>query len=74
MRSAILTKPVNYIVDADIKGFFDTVDHKWMIECLKQRISDRNFLRLIVCFLKAGIMEEGKYYETGQGTPQGGIT
>jgi len=69
----IMTKPINYIVDADIKGFFDTVDHKWMVECLRQRIADRNFLRLIVRFLKSGILEEGKYYETEQGTPQGGI-
>lgn len=69
----IMAKPINYIVDADIKGFFDTVDHRWMIECLKQRIADQNFLRLIVRFLKSGILEEGKYYETERGTPQGGI-
>jgi group II intron reverse transcriptase/maturase len=69
----IMTKPINYIADADIKGFFDTVDHQWMIECLKQRIADRNFLRFIVRFLKSGILEEGNYYETEQGTPQGGI-
>lgn len=69
----IMTKPINYIVDADIKGFFDTVDHKWMIECLKQRIADQNFLRLIVRFLKSGILEKESYRETEQGTPQGGI-
>lgn len=69
----IMTKPINYIVDADIRGFFDTVDHKWMVESLKQRIADQNFLRLIVRFLRSGILEEGKYYETEQGTPQGGI-
>lgn len=70
---AIATKPVSYIVDADIKGYFDTVDHKWMMECLRQKIADRNFLRLIARFLKSGIIEEGKYYDTEQGTPQGGI-
>ena len=68
-----MSKPVNYIVEADIKGFFEHVDHKWMMECLRQRISDPSFLRLIGRFLRAGIMEEGKYIETEEGTPQGGI-
>jgi len=70
---AIMTKPINYIVDADIKGFFDNVDHKWMVRCLEQRIADKNIIRLIVRFLKSGIMEEGILYKTEQGTPQGGI-
>lgn len=70
---AIMTRPINYVVDMDIEKFFDTVDHEWMVECLRQRIADPNFLRLIVRFLKAGIMEEGKYQETEKGTPQGGI-
>jgi retron-type reverse transcriptase len=70
---AIMTNPVNYIVDMDIEKFFDSVDHRWMMECLKQRISDPNFLRLIARFLKSGIMEEGNYMETDKGTPQGGI-
>lgn len=69
----IMTKPVNYVVDMDIEKFFDTVDHKWMTECLRERIADPSFLSLIVRFLKAGIMEEGKYQETEEGTPQGGI-
>ena len=73
LDKVIMTKPVNYLVEADIKGFFDHVDHKWMMECLRQRISDRSFLRLIGRFLRAGIMEEGKYIETEEGTPQGGI-
>jgi retron-type reverse transcriptase len=70
---AIMTRPVNYIVDMDIEKFFDTVDHRWMMECLKQRISDPNLLKLIARFLKAGVMEEGKYMETDKGTPQGGV-
>jgi RNA-directed DNA polymerase len=73
LDKCIMTKPINYVVDMDIEKFFDTVDHKWLIEAVKQRISDRNFLRLIVRFLKAGVMEEGKYRETDKGTPQGGI-
>lgn len=68
-----MTKPVNYVVDMDIEKFFDTVDHKWMTKCLRERIADPSLLRLIVRFLKAGIMEEGKYQETDEGTPQGGI-
>lgn len=73
LDKAIMTQRVNYIVETDIKGFFDHVDHKWLTECLRQRISDPSFLRLIGRFLRAGIMEEGKYVETGEGTPQGGI-
>src|SRR5690606_4495750 len=63
----------SYIVDADIKGFFDNVNHEWMMKFLEHRIQDKNFLRLISRFLKSGIMEEGKYYESETGTPQGGL-
>lgn len=66
-------RPTNYIVDADIKGFFDNVDHEWMIKFLKHRINDPNLLRIIDRFLKAGYMEEGKYFDVDKGTPQGGI-
>jgi RNA-directed DNA polymerase len=69
----IENKYVNYIVDADIKGFFDNVDHKWMMEFLKHRITDPNLLRIIGRFLKSGYMEEGKKYKTEAGTPQGGV-
>jgi RNA-directed DNA polymerase len=69
----IATQPTNYIIDADIKGFFDNVKHEWIIKFLEHRIADRNFIRLIVRFLKSGIMEEGKYYATEIGTPQGGV-
>jgi RNA-directed DNA polymerase len=69
----ITNGPVNFVVDMDISKFFDTVDHKKMMECLKQRIVDPSLLQLIGRFLKSGIMEEGKYFETEMGTPQGGI-
>lgn len=69
----IETKPVNYVVEADIKGFFDHVDHEWMMKFLEHRIRDTNLLRLIKRFLKAGIMEAGIRYDTPEGTPQGGI-
>jgi RNA-directed DNA polymerase len=63
----------NYIVDADIKGFFDNVDHEWMMKFLKHRINDPSLLRIIARFLKGGYMEEGKYFNTDKGTPQGGV-
>ena len=62
----------SWVLDADIKGFFDNVDHKWMMKFLEHDIEDKNFLRYITRFLKAGIMEEGKYAETEAGVPQGG--
>ena len=64
---------VSYVVDVDIKGFFDNVDHKWMMEFLKHRITDPNLLRIISRFLKGGYMEEGRRYKTDKGTPQGGV-
>ncbi|MBV1727846.1 MAG: group II intron reverse transcriptase/maturase, partial [Candidatus Desulforudis sp.] len=63
----------NYIVDADIKGFFDHVDHQWLKKFLEHRIADPNLLRLITRFLKSGVMEAGIVQDTTQGTPQGGV-
>lgn len=62
---------VSYIVEADIKGFFDNVDHEWMIKFLEHDIADKKFIEIIKKFLKAGIMENGKYLESDRGTPQG---
>lgn len=62
------------IVDADIKGFFDNVDHDILMKLVRRRISDPRVLRLIEGWLKAGVMEEGRFHETtGVGTPQGGV-
>jgi len=68
----IMTQPVNHVIDADIKGFFDNVSHDWMMEFLRVRISDPSFLLLIRRFLKAGYMESGMLVATEKGTPQGG--
>ena len=68
-----MREPVNYIVDADIKGFFDNVNHEWMIKFLEHDIEDKNFIRYIKRFLRSGIMEEGKFIESDKGTPQGGL-
>jgi retron-type reverse transcriptase len=61
------------VIDADIKGFFDNVNHDWMMECLKQRIADESLLRLIKRFLISGYIEAGVFHETEEGTPQGGV-
>lgn len=68
----IMQQKVNWVIDADIQGFFDHVDHSWMMRCLEQRISDPNFLWLIRKFLKAGVWRQGTVEPTNQGTPQGG--
>ena len=73
LDKTIMTKPVNYVVDMDIKQFFDTIDHQWLMKCLRQRVKDATLLRLIARFLKAGVMEEGKFMESDKGTPQGGV-
>lgn len=64
----------NYIVEADIKGFFDNINHEWLIKMLKQRIDDKELIRLIRKWLKAGILEEdNEIVYPKSGTPQGGI-
>ena len=68
----IMTKRINHIVEADIKGFFDNVSHAWLMKGLEVRIKDPSFLLLIQRFLKAGYMEGGAFVETEKGTPQGG--
>lgn len=73
LNSIIETRKVNYVVDCDIRNFFDSVDHDWIMKMLEYRIGDPSFLRLIKRFLIAGIMEEGKWEESEKGTPQGGL-
>jgi group II intron reverse transcriptase/maturase len=73
VNQIIGTKKISYVVDADIKGFFDNVKHEWLMEFLKHDIQDKNFLRYIVRFLKAGIMEGTARIESDKGTPQGGL-
>jgi group II intron reverse transcriptase/maturase len=65
---------VNWVLDADIAGFFDTVDHAWLIRFVEHRIGDRRVIRLIRKWLKAGVMDEdGIVAETEIGTPQGAV-
>jgi group II intron reverse transcriptase/maturase len=70
---AITSKRVNWILDADIEGFFDAIDHDWLIKFLEHRIGDRRILRLIRKWLHAGVMEEGERSETIVGAPQGSV-
>lgn len=67
------TKKVNYVLDADIQGFFNHISHEWLIKFLEHRISDQRVVRLIKKWLNAGIMEEGKWRSSEEGTPQGGV-
>lgn len=69
----IMRHKVEWIVDADIKGFFENVDHKWLVKFLEETIQDKVFIRYIVRFLKSGVMENMTKYETDKGTPQGGL-
>ena len=73
LNMMVHSKRVNYIVDLDIKGFFDNINHEWLIKFLEYRIKDRTFIRYVKRFLKSGILENGKIEKTEQGTPQGGI-
>jgi RNA-directed DNA polymerase len=68
----IQQQPVNIIVEADIKGFYDHVNQEWLLKFLKHRIGDERVLRLIVRLLKSGVMEDGLVRASDEGVPQGG--
>jgi RNA-directed DNA polymerase len=69
----IQQKPVNHVVEADIRSFFDRVNHEWMLKFLAHRIGDPRIMRLISRMLRAGIMEDGLVRASEEGTPQGSI-
>ena len=73
INQTIMTKKVDYVLEADIKGFFDNVDHDWLMRFLAHDIQDKNYLRYVERFLIAGIMEDGKRLASDRGTPQGGL-
>jgi group II intron reverse transcriptase/maturase len=70
---ALLKRKVNYVLDADIKGFFDNLDKSWLVKFVEHRVADPRILRLIQKWLKAGVMEEGKWSEPKTGSPQGSV-
>jgi group II intron reverse transcriptase/maturase len=64
---------VNWVLDADIQGFFDAIDHEWLIKFIEHRIGDRRVIRLIRKWLRAGVSDDGKWSKTTVGTPQGAV-
>src|SRR5262249_39198871 len=70
---AITRKKVNWILDCDIRGFFDHLSHDWLLKFVQHRVADRRILRLIQKWLKAGVMEEGEWKNTEVGSPQGSV-
>lgn len=64
---------IRWVLDADIKGFFDTIDHSWMMRFIEHRIADRRVQRHIKKWLNAGVLEEGTWRGNDEGTPQGGV-
>ena len=68
----IETRRVNWVLDADIRGFFDTLDHGWLIRFIEHRVADRRIVRLIEKWLRAGVLEDGQRIESKEGTVQGG--
>ena len=73
INQTIMRRKVNYVLEADIKGFFDNVEHNWLMKFLEHDIDDKNFLRYIKRFLISGIMEGTELKESDRGTPQGGL-
>ena len=67
------SRKVNWIIDADIRGFFDAIGHEWLMKFLEHRIADRRMLRLLKKWLKAGVSEDGEWSATKVGTPQGAV-
>jgi RNA-directed DNA polymerase len=73
LRENCMKKNTNWIVSADVTGLFDNIDHHHLREILKLRVNDGGIIRLIGKWLKAGVVEEGQYFLSDSGTPQGGV-
>src|SRR6266536_1795206 len=72
LYTGLLTKKVNWVLDLDIRGFFDALSHEWLVKVVEHRIADRRVVRLIQKWLNAGVLEDGKRIRVKEGTPQGG--
>jgi RNA-directed DNA polymerase len=70
--TGLLTRQVNWVLDLDIRGFFDALDRGWLVKFIEHRIADRRVVRLIQKWLNAGVLEDGKRIRVEEGTPQGG--
>ena len=73
IREKCMSENINWIIDADVSKYFDTIDHSKLIDFIKLRLNDGGLIRLIKKWLKAGVMEEGELEQNVTGTPQGGI-
>lgn len=71
LATAVSRKKVNWVLEADIRGFFDTIDHGWMVKFIEHRIADKRIVRLVQKWLAAGVLEDGNWSATEEGTPQG---
>jgi group II intron reverse transcriptase/maturase len=69
---ALRHRPLNWVLDADIRGFFDNIDHEWLMKFIKHRIADKRVWRHIHKWLQAGVLEDGEVHVAEYGTPQGG--
>ena len=69
----VMGRRINWVLDCDIRGFFDAIDHGWLMKFIEHRVGDRRVLRLIGKWLRAGVSEEGKWSKTVVGTPQGSV-
>ncbi len=72
LYAGLLTKRVNWVLDLDIRGYFDSIDRGWLVKFIEHRIADRRVVRLIQKWLNAGVLEDGKRIQVEAGTPQGG--
>jgi RNA-directed DNA polymerase len=72
LYTGLLTRKVNWVLELDIKSFFDGISHEWLVKFLEHRIADRRVVRLIQKWLNAGVLEDGKRIRVEEGTPQGG--
>jgi RNA-directed DNA polymerase len=72
LYTGLLTRKVNWVLDADIRGFFDAIDHGWLVKFVEHRVADRRVVRLIQKWLNAGVLEDGTRTRSEEGTPQGG--
>jgi RNA-directed DNA polymerase len=69
----VTRQKVNWVLDLDVKSFFDKIEHGWMVQFVRHRIADERVVRLIQKWLKAGVVEDGRWFETEEGTPQGAV-
>ena len=69
---ALMTRKVNWVLDADIRGYYEAIDHEWLVKFVQHRTQDRRIVRLIQKWLKAGVLEDGEWTRKEAGVPQGG--